>query len=313
MRADAGVGVAGHLRSSATELADVAGSAQPAAPFVVRHRVPGALRPFVAGVVGFDEQAPPEGRIRVQPAGSLLVLNLSFAAPLRIALPGAAGEPGAGTSFPAFLAGLMPGPARTSFFGRHASVQVYLTPVGAHRLLAMSGRETASRVLPAADVLPRGIRHLPEQLADVPTWRGRFALVTDALLALAENEDTVDGLVSWMWAELRRSGGRARVQQLARTSGWSVRHVTQRFTDTSGIPPKVAAQLIRFERAHAALAAASLADVAARHGYSDQSHLTREVRRFAGETPASLARADRPTAFTALAQPLLRQAQPPAR
>ncbi|MDL5352857.1 AraC family transcriptional regulator [Microbacterium sp. zg-YB36] len=270
-------------------------------PVVVRHPVPTALRPFVAGILGFDEQAPPEGRIRVQPGGSLLVLNLSFAAPMRVVeLP--AGE-GAGVTYQAFLAGLMPGPARTMFTGRHASVQIYLTPVGAHRLLAAPGTETAARVLPAGDVLPRSIRNLPDRLADAAAWGERFALVTDALLTLAASPAAVDELVPWMWRELRRSGGRVRVDQLARASGWSVRHVSHRFTESAGIPPKLAAQLIRFERAHAALSAASLADVAARGGYADQSHLAREVRRFAGETPTQLVRAERPTAFTALRQP----------
>lgn len=187
-------------------------------------------------------------------------------------------SPGAGMTYQAFLAGVMPGPARTMFSGRHSSVQIYLTPVGAHRLLAAPGTETAARVLPAADVLPRSIRNLPERLADAGTWEERFALVTEVLLALATSPAAVDELVPWMWRELRRSGGRVRVDQLARASGWRVRHVSHRFTESAGIAPKLAAQLIRFERAHAALSAASLADVAARSGYADQSHLARDAR-----------------------------------
>ena len=73
-----------------------------------------------------------------------------------------------------------------------------------------------------------------------------------------------------------------------------------RFDEVTGVPPKVAAQVIRFERLHAELGSRSLGALAVRHGLSDQSHLTREVRRFAGETPLALARARRPTAFTLL-------------
>lgn len=44
----------------------------------------------------------------------------------------------------------------------------------------------------------------------------------------------------------------------------------------------------------------TVAEVAARHGYADQSHLTRDVVRYAGEPPVALAVSRRPTAHTAL-------------
>jgi transcriptional regulator GlxA family with amidase domain len=73
---------------------------------------------------------------------------------------------------------------------------------------------------------------------------------------------------------------------LIEKSGWSHRHVTSRFRSQVGVTPKVAAGVIRFERAAAAVPAeAPLADVAARYGYADQSHLTREFVRLAGRTP----------------------------
>ena len=67
-----------------------------------------------------------------------------------------------------------------------------------------------------------------------------------------------------------------------------------------GLAPKQAAGVIRFERAAADLGRLSLAEIAVRHGYADQSHLTRDVARYAGETPSELAAARRPTPATAL-------------
>ena len=266
------------------------------APTVLRHAVPPRLRGLVAGIVGFDELAPPGGRSRVQPAGSFLVLEISFTSPLHVrALPA-----GAETAHGAFLAGLMPGPVRTVFFDRHASVQIYLTPPGACRLLGMPGRETAGHVLPLADLVPRWGHDLPDRLAEAPGWPQRLAIVVGELVRLAGAGAPADALVEWTWSELQRTGGQARIADLARRSGWSVRHVRARFDEVTGVPPKVAAQIIRFERLHAELGSRSLGALAARHGLSDQSHLTREVRRFAGETPLALARARRPTAFTLL-------------
>jgi AraC-like DNA-binding protein len=58
--------------------------------------------------------------------------------------------------------------------------------------------------------------------------------------------------------------------------------------------------VVRFERVNADLGSAPLAELAMKHGYADQSHLTREVTRYAGEPPLELARARRPTVHTAL-------------
>ena len=82
-----------------------------------------------------------------------------------------------------------------------------------------------------------------------------------------------------------------------------------RFDAVAGVPPKIAAQIVRFERLHAELGRWTLGELAARHGFSDQSHLAREVRRFAGESPLALARARRPTAFTVLGTPFSPVAQ----
>ncbi|WP_434619488.1 helix-turn-helix transcriptional regulator [Arthrobacter sp. A5] len=264
-------------------------------PTIVRHPVPRRLRGLVAGIVGYDEIAPPRGRDRVQPAGSLLLLEISFTAPLLVRELHAV----AGTEIAhgAFLAGLMLGPVRTVFFDRHAPVQIYLTPLGAYRLLGVPGRETAGHVTPLADLVPRWERDLPDRLAGAPGWHQRFTIVIDELIQHAGYGPAADALTEWAWAELQRTGGQIRIAALAQRSGWSVRHLSKRFDDVTGISPKGVAQVIRFERIHAELERWSLAELAARHGLSDQSHFSREVRRYAGESPLALARAQRPTAI----------------
>ena len=104
-----------------------------------------------------------------------------------------------------------------------------------------------------------------------------------------------------MWSRISASGGRARIDDLVAETGWSHRHVATRFREQVGLSPKTAASVVRFEHAAADLGSRPLAEVATEHGYADQSHLTREVVRYAGEPPGMLALANRPTAFTALA------------
>jgi AraC-like DNA-binding protein len=88
------------------------------------------------------------------------------------------------------------------------------------------------------------------------------------------------------------SRGRLRVERLAAEVGWSRKRLWSRFRSQIGLTPKRAAQLIRFDHAAHRLAAGhSAALVAAESGYTDQSHLHRDVKTFAGVTPRAVAAA----------------------
>jgi AraC-like DNA-binding protein len=255
-----------------------------------------AFAGLVSGVVGIDEQAPAEV-IRRQPAGDLLPLVFAWGDPLDI-VSLSAGE-GTG-SYGSFVSGFMPGHATTRFRHRQECVQVYLTPLGVHRILGVPGRELARRVVRLDEVAPSLGDGFADRLGSAPSWRDRFALVGDALLALASAGREPDDVVQWMWGQIEASGGRARVGDLVDRSGWSHRYVTTRFSEQVGLAPKAAVGVVRFANASADLGRLPIADVAAKHGYADQSHLTREVGRYAGESPAALVAARRPTAYTAL-------------
>ncbi|MFJ9390942.1 helix-turn-helix domain-containing protein [Nocardioides sp. NPDC101246] len=261
---------------------------------IVRQPTHPGLRGLVAGVVGFRERSavPLERR---QPAGTLLPLVLSFGDPFEI-VDVAAGK-GVGT-YGSFLAGFMPGPVSTRSGRSHACVQVYLTPLGVGRLLGVPGREVAARVTGVEDLIPELGTSFSEQLDEAGTWRRRFDLVQSALLARAG--EPADPMVSWLWDRITESGGQAHIGNLVAETGWSHRHVTTCFQRAVGLTPKAAAGVVRFERAAADLGRLPIAEVAARHGYADQSHLTREAVRYAGEPPAALAAGRRPTAHTAL-------------
>jgi len=264
---------------------------------LVRRRPHHGLADLVAGIVGMRERTTGVVRRR-QPAGTLLPLVISFGNSLDVVAL-SEGE-GAGRSYGSFFAGFMGGYATTAFEHSQDCVQVYLTPWGAHRILGMPGNRLAGRVVAIDDVATRLGGTLPDRLHAATSWPERFATVERVLLELADAGPEPDDVVTWMWKRLFATGGQARIGGLIDSTGWSHRHVTTRFRDQLGITPKFAASVIRFERASTEIGELPLTDIAARHGYADQSHFTRDVVRYAGESPIALTRAGRPTARTAL-------------
>jgi AraC-like DNA-binding protein len=241
------------------------------------------LRGLVASRCGYREWAQWPVRRR-QPASSLIPVIISFGS--RLDVIECVGGKAAGRSYGSFVVGFQPGYAITRFTGTQFGVQVDLTPLGAYRIFGIPGSALAHGTNELEDVAPELTGSFPDRLASLHTWSERLAVIDALLLAMAGRGREPDPLVHWLWNRLHASGGRARISDLVEKSGWSHRYVTARFREQVGVTPKAAAGVIRFERAAAALSAGvPLADAAARYGYADQSHLTREFVRMAGTTP----------------------------
>lgn len=108
------------------------------------------------------------------------------------------------------------------------------------------------------------------------------------------------------WRLVFASDGRMRVTEIARRLGWSRQHLTRRFRQCTGITPKEAARIARFEAARRMLSHGTahgrshpgtgdgLAAVALACGYADQPHLSREWRALAGCSPGTWLREELP-------------------
>jgi AraC-like DNA-binding protein len=190
----------------------------------------------------------------------------------------------------AFVVGNQSHPSLTGVTGHQLGVQVELTAAGALALLGDVEAYT-DRVVPLDEALGRNGLQLVDQLAAASTWEARLDVldssfcVTDVPMLAPE--------VVWLQAEIAASQGQARVEPLMDETGWSRRHVTQRFRRQLGITPKAYARVVRFQHATALLteqsAGRSLADAAIEAGYYDQSHLTRDFVALAGIPPGTYA------------------------
>jgi AraC-like DNA-binding protein len=193
-----------------------------------------------------------------------------------------------GERFRSFAGGLYARPVRVRHEGSAAGVQFDLEPVAARDLLGVPAGELASRTVGLEQLLGRRAEQVAERLHAAAGAGERFAILDEVLRAALDaaapacRPDTRRA-----WALLERSGGRMRVGELAAQVGCSRRHLVNRFREDVGAPPKVAARLIRFERARRRLGREPLARVAAACGYADQAHLTREFSELAGVPPTA--------------------------
>ncbi|MEV5967609.1 AraC family transcriptional regulator [Kribbella sp. NPDC051952] len=183
--------------------------------------------------------------------------------------------------------GLLPGELRAA--GTMGDcLQVRLSPVLAARVFGTS-IDLAGTVAALADVW--GSR-FEDRLRLAPSWTQRFDIVVDVLARRLDNSPAVDPEVAHTWHRTFDSQGRLRIDRLAAETGWSRKRLWSRFRSQLGVTPKRAAQLVRFDyAAHLLAAGRSPATTAAASGYTDQSHLHREVTAFAKATPATLATA----------------------
>jgi AraC-like DNA-binding protein len=180
--------------------------------------------------------------------------------------------------------------------GWQRGIQVDMTPTGARRLFGLPMSELAGHAVALRDVLPKHDREWLDRLAELPDWSTRLDVV-EGWLARALSTATVDTRrVDAAVERITSCGGALRTGPLARDLGCSPKHLVTLFRDQVGVPPKLFAQLVRFEqvmeRACSARAARWI-ELALDAGYCDQAHLARDVRRFTGLTPTA-ARAQYP-------------------
>ncbi|MGI5327641.1 helix-turn-helix domain-containing protein [Actinomadura nitritigenes] len=193
-----------------------------------------------------------------------------------------------------------------------ACVQVRLSPVVARAVLDVGPADLDGAVVRLGDLWGRRASLISERLSETSSWDDRFALVEALLADRYRTRAAADPEVVRAWDRIVASRGRLRVETLAAELGWSRKRLWARFAAQIGLPPKRAARLVRFDHAaHRLSAGRDAARVAADGGYTDQSHLHRDVMAFAGVTPAALAEESRRTtaALMESAGPLRRPAR----
>jgi AraC-like DNA-binding protein len=180
-------------------------------------------------------------------------------------------------------------------------------PLGARVLLGVPAGALATLDLEGDEVVGRFAAELQDRVRAGLSWAERFAALDAVFAACAglgagpfpsrtgpmDTRDLIEPEVGWAWQLLLATRGAVPIGVLAEQTGWSSRHLDNRFRAEIGLTPKAAARVIRFDRARRMLMRRvgaghppDLARLAAAGGYYDQAHLAREFRGLAGVPPS---------------------------
>lgn len=245
---------------------------------------PAALRNTIQGFwyASIDFAELPAG-FEIVPDGFAEII-FHFGSPCRVATPGG-GQP-----LPSpFLMGLLNQPVVLHATGRLEIVGVKCFPWTVFELLELPAGNGGVRTFthPIARLQPALAAHIRagsihEALLLVQQYflDSRQDVAADCTLAKAGGA---------MWA----AHGSLPVREVAAAAHATVRTLERKFKHAAGCTVKDVSGLMRFEQARNHLwlhPEASLAGLAQELGYTDQSHLSRDFKRYSGTTPKAFAR-----------------------
>jgi AraC-like DNA-binding protein len=253
------------------------------------------LRPFIENYVGYRLVGFPPGVHRGLPSR-----HLTFIASIGDAIDVVrqTDTRQAPDRYRFVVSGLQASSALIAHHGNQEGVAIELTPLGSRALFGMPARQLWNTSLEADEVVGRPANELWERLQFARDWPDRFAACDDVLGRLVEAATVVEPAIQEAWRLLVASGGTMPVADVASHVGWGRRNLAQRFATEFGPSPKLAARVIRFDRARHMLQARerpAIATVAAVCGYYDQPHLNRDFVDLAGCSPLDWLEAEFPS------------------
>ncbi|WP_114821038.1 helix-turn-helix domain-containing protein [Chryseobacterium sp. KLBC 52] len=190
-----------------------------------------------------------------------------------------------------FIMGLLNQPALFHAQNQLEIIGIRCFPWAVFDLLEISSEKTENGV----HTFEHPVVQLQTVLSDLVTQVKIEEAITQVeyyFLKLHQNTKS-DSLLSKAGAAIRKNKGAIPVNQVADSAHTTVRTLERKFKQSSGHTVKDVSGIMRFEQIRNRLwnaPEASIAELAQEFGYTDQSHLSREFKRYSGTTPAAFAR-----------------------
>jgi len=170
--------------------------------------------------------------------------------------------------------------------GQLCGITVLLSPLAAYRIAGVPMSECANRAIPLDELFGPWTEDFRDAMAEAPTWASRFGILDRALAKRLHAGPPVHSEIAWAHEQLVRTHGRLRVEDLARDTSYSKRHLERLFRAEIGLCPKALAQILRLQCViKLSSRFGSFAEAAVCAGYHDQAHFSRAFKAMVGWSP----------------------------
>lgn len=188
----------------------------------------------------------------------------------------------------AVLNGIYTRPLELHTDSRAATVGVSFAPGGAAPFLDRPASKLRNQTVSLSTIWGAVGSRLRDRLLDAPTPQAKFRVLETTLrdqLTASNTPSFVDEAV----AIVRAHEGNLSVNTLVEQTGYSHRHVVDRFRVRVGLSPKRFCRVVRFQAmlSRAQNDAVDWSQLALACGYYDQAHLIRDFQAFASMTPTA--------------------------
>lgn len=173
-------------------------------------------------------------------------------------------------------------PRKTTIIG------IEFRPHGAFPVFGIPMQETANRVLDWESVVGSWDGEVWERFRNLPKVSSRVALIQAQLVRLLARNYRDNRLMDFCVNSLELTYGRMTIRELEQKTGYTHRYLELLFRQHVGFPPKVLADIFRFQKFYRRWARGLSYDLLREDLYDyyyDQAHFTKEFKRMTGHSP----------------------------
>ena len=189
----------------------------------------------------------------------------------------------------AFVCGLMTSNYHLVLEGKIDMVGAVLRPATLYNFFGLKMTNWVNNRSPLEFIMGEKAGKLVEQIKLSTTVEQRISVLEDALLSQVakakQRASIIDDIIDW----IDERTGSITIDEVVHTFNVSRRYLETRFMEKTGISPKLYARIKKFGLLSNKIAHSQEVDwqdIVYENGYHDQSHLTKEFKKFNGAPPS---------------------------
>ncbi|MBC7848896.1 MAG: AraC family transcriptional regulator [Chitinophagaceae bacterium] len=175
------------------------------------------------------------------------------------------------------------------FSGQHfLDVQIVFQPSAFYQITGIPAFELTNRFINATDVFP-GIHYTLDEMMHTADYNEMITIAQSFVHQLIRNAKKAEHPLDSISTQMRESITHVSMDGLARDAFLSTKQFKRKFFERTGVNPKTYARIVRFNKAFNLrnwFADSDWSYIAAKSGFTDYQHLSKDYKLFTGMTPA---------------------------